>query len=1664
MTFEGSSSRRRRLGGDRDDGMKGGKDDKDADDHKREPRDSTLKSWDTEQLVKVYSTAASSTRPVCPQGQRTCEELGDRWETIAHLMSSDDPLWNGLSSPKVNLTVSVVYDTADPPAVSNSRFVDTLNAIEVMFSGATNRGGQNRDFDCSKVLDMGRLPRGALGTKGASCSWKSPDTLLITLGSKASVVPGDTMALLQASIKASALGSSLYLTNSEVPVGNPRTGTEVAVVLSGPSKHGVCDDVKLDGSMTTGSGGRPLSYVFSSVSKALANSSSSFFGSANNAAGGNGVHSIVLPSTALPVSSYEVTLTATNFLGASGSKTIHIQKLGVPAPLLSFQESSPKVVTRSDELALRVEARLPDLGCDLAGQTGSSGSQMVYSFAEITGQFVGGFVGVHPRILRVPKDVLVPGKTYQFLANVWMANNRAVNSSTVIDVVVVAQDLVARIEGGKERVVGVDTSFNVDSSTSYDPDQDANDHLTFSWLCLNATSGNAVALEMPSTSALSVPALALVPGSFVFRVTVANPFSSQEDATASVTIHVTAGNPPRVSVASLGKLKYNANDKFVRLTGSVETTGAKIQDTSWSVEDGDVDAETVMLPSATGSHHAQAVVDLSVLTAGSTYVFRLSATTSWGSSSFAQVELTMNRPPSSGSLEVSPGAGYTFDTDFEFVSLNWVDEDLPLYYKFSFDADGVGDQVTPLGDYQSSAMYSNALLPQGRKDANYTVVGMVSVIDTYGAVGWTQSPLRVLPLTLSTAALANRSRALAQASIEAGDPDGCMQVISATLRSLKNSDSDVARRRRQLLALSSSSALESSLYYVEEAYSMSDLSDSSVESLLSNLADVASLVTDASFTVDIAWETLRILRIPLHALRSDDSALSATAASSAVSIISDLLISPLFNGTASESVATGSFSTGFGGRTASKNVSLALTEMTSSLLCGAYDGIGYTSSASRVLTYSYRSEVQYLAGASVLLPPSEVGVTFPSDFSLGDGVDGSDLMDVRVSLLDVNIHGFYSLGFSAGAHLSAASPLLQTELLLGSTESKIAVEGLGMPLLITLNTTETLDVVDSGAWTRTGECPASSASASPIALQFECPHGSVAHTCAFGNGHTVTVQCPGIVPKCLLWKDGDMGGFHGQWVHEDGVCRVQNYTTTQVTCSCSQLGDIIVATNISAAVVSLQYTSAPSQSPTLAPEPLPSALPISAPSAKPLPAPTQAPSHEPTATSASSFPAPVPTSAPSPGPAPVSAPSGAPIQLPTTAPSRESVPVSTPTASPVPGPVSGPTAAPAPASTLAPSVKPTASDSIVLSTSMTMMAESSSTSEQEIALKSTIASEMGIGEDAITSFRVAVSPATTRRRHLFATTTYAWLIDMEITSTLSELGYSNAESVSSGVASTLSASSFENAVQDMLNIAVSVDSSSISTTLTRVRTLKPVSSPTQKTPGTSTPADTTALPEEPSGAPTAAPTIGSKSNAATASMQPILIGLAALFATSGLLFTAVRRQTLKRRRGVVMAELSAEVKDAKGAVEVSQIASARTPWDAFQNSDRGRDIENDLRMTVPQPSDANPSPRKRNASPRIASEVSEATARYGLNGAARVSPRDEGNVRDSRSRDSGRSKTGKVEVRPRHLPSISAPSTSDDANQRLKYHHSRNVSGDDRRKKRAPVSPSAARSGFPMSP
>ena len=235
------------------------------------------------------------------------------------------------------------------------------------------------------------------------------------------------------------------------------------------------------------------------------------------------------------------------------------------------------------------------------------------------------------------------------------------------------------------------------------------------------------------------------------------------------------------------------------------------------------------------------VVQLDMLTAGVTYTFKLTATDTAGESSYATVEVVMNEPPASGQLSITPSNGYVFDTDFTFLSENWVDEDLPLAYKFVYTVGYDEGPWTPVADKQASASY-DALLPQGLVEDNYTITGKTVTYDFYAAHAEASDTVRVLPVKYTTAQLANVSAALTTAALESGDPEASMQVMGATHKSLSGGGED---RRRALLASSEEAALRTSLLAtLESTYSLSEVTEANIDSMMSTLDGIVNAPND----------------------------------------------------------------------------------------------------------------------------------------------------------------------------------------------------------------------------------------------------------------------------------------------------------------------------------------------------------------------------------------------------------------------------------------------------------------------------------------------------------------------------------------------------------------------------------------------------------------------------------------------------------------------------------------------------------------------------------------------------------------------------------------------------------------------------------------------------
>jgi hypothetical protein len=318
-------------------------------------------NWNTEVSVTVSGSAESDDRPVCASGNRFCDALNKRTETISYTVSSSDKYYNGISVSSTTVAAEVVHDLTDPPKITTGKFNNLLNGLTITFNMDTDRAGLTGTFGCSKVFDLTSTQATYYFGKSSYCSFSSHKTLVVTFGKSALVVPGDEIGLKDLLFQSSASSATLFTMNETFVVATPSSPTVPSVVLTASSTYvSVCDDLKLDGSSTTGSGGRAMTYNFSVVPGSPGSevyNVSEVLALINSYNSGAGTYRATIPSSAMPLGSkLKFKLTASNFLGYSGSEIITVQKLGVPAPKISIQGGTTRSIKRSDKLKIQASA------------------------------------------------------------------------------------------------------------------------------------------------------------------------------------------------------------------------------------------------------------------------------------------------------------------------------------------------------------------------------------------------------------------------------------------------------------------------------------------------------------------------------------------------------------------------------------------------------------------------------------------------------------------------------------------------------------------------------------------------------------------------------------------------------------------------------------------------------------------------------------------------------------------------------------------------------------------------------------------------------------------------------------------------------------------------------------------------------------------------------------------------------------------------------------------------------------------------------------------------------------------------------------------------------------------------------------------------------------
>ena len=612
---------------------------------------------------------------------------------------------------------------ASAPTLSKAQFSSSGSQLQMTFSAATNQGGFSGTFTCSKAVNF-------TGASSTSCYWSTTKLLVATLTSTSTVVPANNLTLLAGTVKAYCSGSSCssYPTNSAqtVTIEKPSSPLNPSTSLVYSSTIGNCSDLSVDGSGSTGSGGRSMTYRWAVTSPTGVDTSgiTSYLATINT---GYGSTVLTLTNSLLRGSAtYNVILTLTNFLGSStSSSTAAVSTSHKDVPIVTLASSSVSV-TKSDTISLYASASLS--ACS------SSSSGLTYKWSNSYGLTS---TSVDSRAFKVSASSLTAGLTYNFTVNVSDASAATWNTATAT-VTVSSSSVVASISGGS-RTVSTSTSVTLDASGSYDPDYSSSSrrlststgNLGFTWSCIKGGSdyGKSCGLSIDNSSTPSVGTLAA--GTYTFTVE-AYRESGSGSATATVSIIAKAGSIPTITASAVtGTTKINPSSSYTAtayLTVPVSTSSNYTL--TWSnggttsFEGGDSlssAADTSLTKYIKGAYSTATTVPFNlVLSSGSlltstSYILRITAKNgNTGISGYAEVAFSTNSVPSSGTLSASPSSGYALITGFKITASNWVtdSDNYPLYYKFTYDGSASSPSTEYVLAYNSQTSYiSSARLP-----------------------------------------------------------------------------------------------------------------------------------------------------------------------------------------------------------------------------------------------------------------------------------------------------------------------------------------------------------------------------------------------------------------------------------------------------------------------------------------------------------------------------------------------------------------------------------------------------------------------------------------------------------------------------------------------------------------------------------------------------------------------------------------------------------------------------------------------------------------------------------------------------------------------------------------------------------------------------------------
>lgn len=618
------------------------------------------------------------------------------------------------------------------PILLSVQFSNNGLTLLVNFDSPTDKALNSDIFACSLVFNF-------IDVTKSKCVWTSSRSVVVNLWSETKLDVSDFFTLLGEVIKAECSFQSScklngYSTEDTVAIKRPESPILPSIQLIAPSNIGNCDDLTIDLTGSTGSGGRPFASIQFIVTGTSPNTTyiEDFLNS----------EYFMFPPTAIsqylldPSNGYNFHIELCNFLGACGMQSFYVYVADGLFPVAVLR--APSTIKRAQ--ALQITSSVVLASCD--GTNMKKSYQYRWSVYDENG-----FELMDSKYKSASKDFKkfsLAARTLNILEyyTIYLYVTDPISYDVSVassGVYVVSSDIVIVIDGGNDRSVQSGDTISVDASDSYDEDTLTDVGLTYSWLCEQSlpiyNDSCPFDLSDHSSSKIDVNVHWSVETGTQVKLTLTLSDSNRISQQV-LTVMVVSPVAPRAQFYA-SDTKFNPRDKY-KVEGKVSLTSDST--ITWSI-DGFTEQQTkqISLVETSQSFYITSIPSMfsiyfgllpNVLLGRYLYVFRLHIFASNGYNSTYSISVSTNGAPQPGNFEVTPDHGIALHTSFAYLTSSWEDEDIPLTYDFGFLSSS-NEKLAVVT--QANSAITSFLLPSGSNSNGYSLTTYVTIYDSYNA-------------------------------------------------------------------------------------------------------------------------------------------------------------------------------------------------------------------------------------------------------------------------------------------------------------------------------------------------------------------------------------------------------------------------------------------------------------------------------------------------------------------------------------------------------------------------------------------------------------------------------------------------------------------------------------------------------------------------------------------------------------------------------------------------------------------------------------------------------------------------------------------------------------------------------------------------------------------